>query len=229
MNIDPNDVLVTTFDADHRASKSYFSYLTFEYCIEPDRRHRSFQPIPMFYNNIWDVPAPMRVIATSNSFWMLMETMRPSRLRNFASHAQSLATLIDTDYWSVTTIVEDGHQYWRTYFRYDGDHRVVPLYIPIYQDAVLAESYLKNHQSSVQTAQTVGLGSDGHIVCVRQSIANRRAPLGNKLLQLWRLFESHFSWATSSILLTSAAWLPLILNREFSYQALAHELSNDNE
>jgi hypothetical protein len=61
-DIDPNDVIITTFDSDHRPHKNYFSYLTYEYAIDPNRKYKSFQPIPMFYNNIWDVPAPMRVI-----------------------------------------------------------------------------------------------------------------------------------------------------------------------
>jgi len=224
MNIDPSDVVVTTLDSDHRASKSYFSYLAYEYASTIDRKHRSFQPIPMFYNNIWDVPAAMRVIATSNSFWMLMETMRPWRLRNFASHAQPLDALIETDYWSVTTIVEDGHQFWRSYFRFDGDHKVIPLYIPIYQDAVLAESYLKTIRAQYKQLRRWAWGASDIEFVVRNSIANKKAPLLDKIVQLWRLFEGHFSWATSSIILTSVAWLPLILNREFSYHALAHEL-----
>ena len=115
---------------DATASTNYFTYLTYLYATDPNRTHKSYQPIPMFYNNIWDVPAPMRVIATGNSFWLLMETMRPHRLGNFAAHAQPLKALIDTDYWSVTTIVEDGHQFWRTYFAYDGDQQVVPVFTP---------------------------------------------------------------------------------------------------
>src|SRR5665647_282241 len=64
-------------------------------------------------------------------------------LRNFSAHAQNMAALIDMNFWSVRTIVEDGHQFWRSYFRFDGNYRVYPLHIPIGQDAVLTESYIK--------------------------------------------------------------------------------------
>ncbi|HSX02339.1 MAG TPA: hypothetical protein VLI05_03415 [Candidatus Saccharimonadia bacterium] len=223
-NIHPERVVVTTFDSDHRASANYFSYLSYLYASDPNRVRKSFQPIPMFYNNIWDAPAPMRVIATGNSFWILMETMRPHRLRNFAAHAQSLAALIATDYWSVTSPVEDGHQFWRTYFAYDGDHEVVPVFTPIYQDAVLAGTYAQTIRAQYKQLRRWAYGISDFPYAVRQSVANPRIPWSNKVVQIWRLFEGHISWATSSITLTAVAWLPLLLNPQFSQQTLAHKL-----
>lgn len=222
--IDPQNVVVTTLDADHRTSTSYFPYLSYAYATDPNRIRRSFQPIPMFFNNIWDVPAPMRVIATGNSFWMIMETMRPHRLRNFAAHAQSLQTLIDTDYWSVTSIVEDGHQFWRTYFTYDGDHQVVPLFTPIYQDAVLAKGYWRTFGAQYLQLRRWAWGASDISYVVRHSIKNSRIKWSDKLVHLWRLFEGHFSWATAPLILSFAAWLPLVVNRAFRGQLLAHQL-----
>lgn len=222
--IDPTNVVVTTLDADHRASKNYFSYLTYLYVTDPNRIHKSYQPIPMFYNNIWDAPAPMRVIATGNSFWLLMETMRPHRLRNFAAHAQPLAALIATDYWSVTSIVEDGHQFWRSYFAFDGDHQVVPVFTPVYQDAVLARTYLKTFKVQFLQLRRWAWGVTDFSFVVRNAITNRRIPWYQKLPHIGRLFESHFSWATAPMILTFVAWLPLYLNYQFSFQPLAHNL-----
>ncbi len=223
-DIDPEHVVVTTFDSDHRASKNYFSYLTYVYALDPNRVHKSFQPIPMFYNNIWDAPAPMRVIATGNTFWLLMEMMRPHRLRNFAAHAQSLAALIVTDYWSVTSIVEDGHQFWRTYFAYDGEHEVVPLFTPIYQDAVLAETYAKTFKVQFLQLRRWAWGVSDIQFVVRNSITHKTIPWSNKLIQFGRLFEGHFTWATAPLILGFVAYLPLLLNHTFSHQSLAYEL-----
>jgi hypothetical protein len=222
--IDPVKVVVTTLDADHRVAKNYFNYLTYLYATDPNRVHKSYQPIPMFYNNIWDAPAPMRIIATGNSFWLLMETMRPHRLRNFAAHAQSLAALIATDYWSVTTIVEDGHQFWRSFFVFDGDHEVVPVFTPVYQDAVLAQTYLKTFRVQFLQLRRWAWGVSDISFVVRNSVTNTRIPWSKKLLQLGRLFEGHFTWATAPLILTFVAWLPLYLNYQFSYTPLAHNL-----
>jgi hypothetical protein len=141
--IDPMHVVVSTLDSDNRPHKEYLGALTYLYVVCPDPLYASFQPVPIYTNNIWDAPAPMRVIATGNSFWNIVLSMRPHMIRNFSSHAQGMAALIKTDYWSVRTVVEDGHQFWRTYFRFDGRHEVYPLYLPIYQDAVFSSSYIK--------------------------------------------------------------------------------------
>lgn len=222
--IDPQKVIVTTLDADHRPHLQYFAYLSYHYARDPGRIHRSYQPIPMFYNNIWDAPAPMRVLATGSSFWMIIESMRPHRLRNFAAHAQSLQTLLDTDFWSITTIVEDGHQYWRTYFTYDGDHQVVPVWLPIYQDAVLAKTYLRTFTAQYLQQRRWAWGVSDFPYVVRNFLRTRRITAGEKLVQTGRLVEGHFSWATAPLILSFAGWLPLFLNPDFSEQLLAHQL-----
>lgn len=222
--IDPENVIVTTFDADHRPSRNYFALLSYLYATNVNRVRKSYQPVPMFYNNIWDVPAPMRLIATGSSFWMIMESMRPQRLRNFAAHAQSLKALVDTDYWSVTSIVEDGHQYWRTYFTYDGDHEVVPLFTPVFQDAVLAKGYPRTFRVQYLQLRRWAWGVSDFPYVVKNAIMNTRISWANKLVQIGRLFEGHFSWATAPLILTFVAWLPLYLNRDFSEQVLAHRL-----
>ncbi|MCA9330190.1 hypothetical protein KDA11_06075, partial [Candidatus Saccharibacteria bacterium] len=123
-NINPDNVVVTTLDSDNRPHRQYLPALTYLYVVCPDPLYASFQPVPIYTNNIWDAPAPMRVIATGNSFWNIVLSMRPHMIRNFSSHAQGMSALIKTDYWSVRTVVEDGHQFWRTYFRFDGRHEV---------------------------------------------------------------------------------------------------------
>lgn len=222
--LDPNNVIVTTLDSDHRVHPSYFAYLTFVYCLLPDRKYKSFQPIPMFYNNIWDVPAPMRLIAVGNSFWMIIQSMRPHLLRNFASHGQSLAALIDTDFWSVRTVVEDGHQFWRTYFRYDGRHDALPLYIPVYQDAVLADGYLKTFKAQFIQLRRWAWGATDIAYVVSHSLKNKKIALFDKISKFLRLVEGHFSWATAPIVLSLAGWLPLFLSPQSQTNIIAHQL-----
>ena len=224
LGIEVSNVIVTTLDEDNIVDANYFSYLAATFASEPNRRRRSFQPIAMYLNNIWDVPAPMRVIASGNSFWNMIEMTRPHRLRNFAAHAQGLQTLIDTDFWSVTTVVEDGHQYWRTYFTYDGDHKVIPMYVPIYQDAIEGRSYRHAFKNQFVQLRRWAWGVSDFAYAVREAVKNRRAPFGDKFVQIARLLEGHVSWATAPLVLAYYAWLPLLLNPAFKDQVLAHQL-----
>ncbi len=116
-----HSVIVTTLDCDNRPHPTYFDYLSYEYIVQDDRKHLSYQPIALYFGNIWDAPAPMRVIATGNSFWTIISSMRPHTLRNFAAHSQPLDALVEMDFWSKRSIVEDGHQYWRSYFYFSGN------------------------------------------------------------------------------------------------------------
>lgn len=219
-----NNVIVTTIDSDNRVAKNYLNCLTYHYCIDPNRTRKSYQPVPMFMNNIWDVPAPVRVVASSNSFWIIIESMTPHRLRNFASHAQSLQTLVDTDFWSVTSPVEDGHQYWRTYFTYDGDHKVDPIYMPIYQDAVLSKTHLKTFRSQYVQLRRWAYGVSDFPFIIKNYLKNRQIGWWEKVVQVGRFLEGHISWATAPLILTFVAWLPLLLNSQFKNLVLAHQL-----
>jgi cellulose synthase/poly-beta-1,6-N-acetylglucosamine synthase-like glycosyltransferase len=213
-NIDPINVVVTTLDTDNRPHPQYLAGLTYTYCSTEDPRYVSYQPIPMYTNNIWDAPSPMRVIATGNSFWNIVLSMRPHMLRNFSSHAQSMATLIDTDFWSVRTVVEDGHQFWRTYFRYNGRHEVFPIFLPIYQDAVLSDTYRKTIKAQFNQIRRWAWGaSDISYVATTGFKKDNNVPRTDMVFKLARLIEGHISWSTASLLLAFGALIPQLLNR----------------
>lgn len=212
-NIDPKQVIVTTLDADNRPHPQYLSALTYMYAASPDPIRVSYQPIPMFTNNIWDAPAPMRVIATGNTFWNVVLSLRPHMIRNFSSHAQSMQALIDTDYWSVRTIVEDGHQFWRTYFKYDGQHEVYPIYLPIYQDAVLSSTLPKTLKAQfIQIRRWAWGASDIAYVLETGFFKKNKVPKIDLTMKFFRLLESHISWATAPLILVGAAFIPLLFN-----------------
>ncbi len=217
--IDPKTVIVTTLDADNRPHRHYFAALTYTVAASADPIHVSYQPTISYPNNIWDAPAPMRVIATGNSFWNLTLSMRPHMLRNFSSHAQSMQALIEMDYWSVRTIVEDGHQFWRSYFKFEGNYDVYPIYVPIYQDAVLSDKYLKTFKAQfIQIRRWAYGASDIAYVANNAFFTPNKIPKIDRLLKFGRLLEGHISWATSPLILAFAAFIPVFFNAE-SYAA----------
>lgn len=213
--IDPKNVVVTTLDCDNIVSKDYFAYLTYTWITEPKRQRMSFQPVCVFTNNIWDVPAPMRVVATGNSFWNIISSMREYSLRNFASHAQGMAGLIAMDFWSTRTIVEDGHQYWRSYFHFDGDYSVKPMHVEVGQDAVLSEGYWKTLKAQFVQLRRWAYGcSDVAYVASNMLKENTRVKPMAGWSRFLRLLDGHVSQGYVAPLIAVGGWLPLLLNSE---------------
>ncbi|MHB1864974.1 MAG: glycosyltransferase family 2 protein [Candidatus Saccharimonadales bacterium] len=220
--ISPDKVLVTTLDSDSRPHRKYFSALTYLFCIVPKPLRASYQPLPMFTNNIWDAPTMMRVIATGNNLFYIVLTKRPHLERNFSAHAQSLQSLIDMDFWSTRTVVEDGHQFWRSYFRYDGDYRVYPLSIPIYQDAVLADGYLRTIKAQfIQLRRWTYGASDIAYIADKGFFHKNKVPKLDLIAKFFRTLEGHVTWATGTALVFGAAFIPSFLHPQ---SFAAHEL-----
>jgi len=205
--------------------KNYLASVAYAYITTPDRKYYSYQPIPMYLNNIWDTSAPARMIATGSSFWWAIQSTRPHQLQNFSSHAQPMAALIETEFWSTRTIVEDGHQFWRTYFAFDGKHDVIPTFVPIYQDAVLSSGYRATLRAQFVQLQRWAYGaSDIPYVAVKGFFTKNNAPKFDVLLKWLRLTESHVSRATSPLILAGAAWAPILANPDGRDSIVAHQL-----
>lgn len=226
-NITPEKVMVTTLDADNKVHRDYFAHLSYSYILTHDRKHHSYQPLALYTNNIWDVPAAMRVLAVGNSFFTIVQSVRPHLLRNFSSHAQSLDALLETSFWSTRTIVEDGHQFWRSYFRFKGNYGVVPIYTPTYQDAVLSDTYRATLKDQFGQLRRWAYGASdlAYIANIGfRKKSERYAPLYDFVPKFLRLLDTHVSWATAPILLLLAPRIPLLVSPEVGKSIIAYQL-----
>jgi len=223
--IEFKNVLMTTLDSDNRPHPGYFDYATYEYIVNEDRKHLAFQPIALFLNNIWDVPAPMRVLATGNTFWNIISSMRPHLLRNFASHSQPMEALVEMGFWSSRTVVEDGHQFWRSYFYFNGNYSVHPLYIPIYQDAVLDNTYAKTFKAQfVQLRRWMYGASDVPFVASHLFTKKRTVPFWPGFVWFMRSLDGYVTAASVSIIVAVGGWVPLLINSGAYRDVVAHQL-----
>lgn len=219
------NVMVTTLDCDNKPYRTYFDYVMYEFITRENRQRLSYQPVALYFGNIWDAPAPMRVIATGNSFWTIISSMRPHTLRNFAAHSQPLDALVGMDFWSTRSIVEDGHQYWRSYFYFGGDYDVVPIHVPVYQDAVMADTLKKTFVNQFKQLRRWGYGvSDIPYVGVRLFSKKRNIPFAEGFARFARLVDSHVTLACIAILVAVGGWIPLWVNPQASHSIVAHQL-----
>ncbi len=220
------NVMVTSLDSDNRMSPRYLDYVAYEFVVRQDRQHYSYQPVSIFTNNIWDAAAPMRVIAISNSFFNIISTMRPHVLRNFASHSQPLAALEGMDFWSKRTIVEDGHQYWRSLFYFEGKYEVVPIRVPIYQDAVLEETFWRTAKAQFVQLRRWDYGASD-VAYVGSYLFSKKCkiPFISLFPKFMRLLDGHVTLAIMAPIVAFGGWVPMLLNLS-SRGAVAFNLPN---
>jgi len=222
--IDYERVIISIFDADTRPSHNYFAALAYKYLLHADRVWHSFQPIPLYSNNIWQVPAVVRIVAYGSSFWQLIESTRPYRLINFSSQSLSFKTAVEIDYWDQHIVSEDSRTYYRIFFKNKGEHILVPLFTPVYMDAVYDDNLWQTFKNQYLQKRRWAWGVENFPYLVMEAIKHNEAPFFRKWGLALRLLESHVSWAAASLIIALGIWWPFLLSPYFRTTIFAFSL-----
>lgn len=224
-NIDFKKVIFSNFDCDSVAHPQYFAALTYQYITDPKRLQRSYQPLPMYHNNLWDTNAFVRIIVTSSSFWHIFQSTRPDGMVTFSSHSEPFDTLVKVDFWPVNMISEDSIIYWKCFSYFNGDYKVKPIYLPISLDAVLAETYWKTIVNQYKQKRRWAYGIENFPVIMRAIVPDKKIGFIKKVKVTVEMLEGHHSWATAPFILAILGWLPVIIGGDqFNQSVLAHNL-----
>ena len=208
------NVVISCFDADTVVSSNYFSCLTYHFMISPERLRASFQPIPVYHNNIWHVPGFARVVETGSSFFQLIEATNPEKLVTFSSHSMSFKALVDVDYWPVDMISDDSAIYWKAYIHYDGNYQVIPMYVTLSMDVACANNWWQTVKSVYKQKRRWAWGVENFPIVMRAFLRSKEIPLYERFRLGFKLFEGHLSWASSGFILSIIGWLPIIFARK---------------
>lgn len=223
-DIDYTRVIFSNFDCDSVAHPEYLAALTYSYITNPKRLQRAYQPLPMYHNNLWDTNAFVRLVVTGSSFWHLYQSTRQEMV-TFSSHSEPFDTLVKVGFWPVNMISEDSVIYWKCLAYFNGDYRVEPIHLPVSLDAVLAPTYLKTLENQYRQKRRWAYGIENFPVTMRALWPNAKVKISTKLRVTFEMLEGHYSWATTSFILTFLGWLPIFLGGEaFRQSVLAHNL-----
>ncbi len=210
-------VVVSCFDADTVVGPTYFACLTYHFMSCPQRSRASFQPIPVYHNNIWDVPGFARVLDVGASFFQLVEATSSETLVTFSSHSMSFQALVEADYWPVDMISDDSAIFWKSLIHYDGDYRVVPMYVTVSMDVAAAGSWRKTVLNVYRQKRRWAWGVENFPIVMRAFLRANDLPLARRVRHGFKLFGGHVAWATWPFLIGVIGWLPaLVAGREFS-------------
>ncbi len=219
--IDYSNVVVSCFDSDTVVDFQYFACLTYYFLTTPNSTQASYQPIPVYNNNIWNVPAFSRVMEIGSSFFQLIESTNPEKLVTFSSHSMSFKTLVDINYWPVDMISDDSAIFWKAFLFYEGKYCVVPMYITVSMDATIGQNRWKTFVNIYKQRRRWAYGVENFPILMRGLILAKNIAFYNKLRHIFKMLEGHVSWATWGFLLTTLGWLPALLaTKEFQQSTI---------
>ncbi len=209
LDIKPEQVICSCFDSDTVVEENYFTCLTYQFMVSPNRLQASFQPVPLYHNNIWHVPGFARVIESGSSFCQLIEATNPEKLVTFSSHSMSFKALVDADYWPVDMISDDSAIFWKCYIHYDGKYQVIPIYVTLSMDVVSADNWWQTAKNAYKQKRRWAWGVENFPLVMRAFIHANKIPLWDRFRHGFKLFEGHFSWATWGFILSLIGPLPI--------------------
>lgn len=225
LGIPHEHVIVSVFDVDTVAPHDFFACLAWHYLTAEKPLRSSYQPIPIFSNNIWHAPAFARVFAFSTTFWQMIQQARPEQLVTFSSQSIGLKALIDVDFWQVNVVSEDSQIYWKCLLRYDGDWRTVPLYYPVYMDANVAPTFWGTVVNQYKQIRRWHYGVENNPYFLFGFLRNPRIALRTKWHHAFNMVEKTHSSATNALIIFLLGWLPVTIGTgHFGSTVLSYNL-----
>jgi hypothetical protein len=224
LGFDPREVVVTDLDSDYRVHPQYFGYVSYTFLTDPDRYRRLYQPVPMFHNNLWEVPVPVRLVAIGATHVQMWRSLTPEKLISFSSYSVSLQTVHEVDYWATDAIPEDSRFYWKSFFRYSGAFQAKPLYIPMYGDAVRARSYPRSLVEQYMQIRRWAWGVTDIPYYIKNAFAHSEIPRWTRVRRLFDLWLDHINWAIAPFVILFGSNVPLLLKPDFAQTTLGQNL-----
>ena len=223
-----NKILVSVFDSDTVVYPGFFHCLTYYFLTLTKPYRVSYQPVPFYHNNVWEVPFFSRVAASSNTFWQMMQQIRPDKLATYSSHSMSWQSLVDIGFWSTTMVSEDSRIYWHCYFFYNGDYRAEPIFFPISMDSIMVQDNWNTMKGLYKQQRRWGWGVENVPYLIFNSVKQwKKLPKFDALNKIFTQVYGFHSWATNALIVGVVGWLPLFFGGEaFNAMVISGNLPN---
>ncbi len=224
LKIPYENILISTFDIDTKVFPQYFSCLTWYYLTEKDPEKASYQPIPVYNNNIWSASVFSRVVSTSNTFWQMIQQERSEKLTTYSSHSTPGKVFFQVGY-PANVVSDDSRIFWRAYLYYDGNYRVVPIYYLVSMDAVMAKNFWRTVLNQYKQQKRWAWGCAEIPYIMFGFLNNKKISLWARISHVYTILDGFWSWATAALLLFLLGWLPILLGgQKFNFTVLSFNL-----
>lgn len=217
------EVIVTTLDCDFVVHKEFLAGMLHKYLStpQPQRDMSSFTGVFLYNNNYWQTPAPMRLIASGTAFWQLSEQVSSDKYINYASLSINMKSLLDIGLWIPNKVNDDSGFFWKAYYHFKGQYKVIPHFIPLSADAVLDVNLPKTFQNQYLQLKRWAYGVEHIPFIVKQYFIRTDIDFWNKTSYLVFILWSYTKWGTLALFITFAGMFISWINPQYSQSAVA--------
>lgn len=208
MGVNPDTLIVHSFDVDTVAHPQYFECVAHAYLTSEEPTRHSYQPVVLYNNNLWDAKAPVRVSMFGTTFWLMAELARSERSMTFSSHSMTWRMLLDVGFWQKDIVSEDSRIFLQGLCHYHGHYSVIPIYLPVSMDSVDELNYLDALKSLYKQMRRWAWGVENFPYMAERFSKDREMPFRIKAAYLWKQMEGMYTWATAPLLITLLGRLP---------------------
>ncbi len=203
---------VTSCDADAVFHPRHFSALNLLF-LTADKPYRTFwQPTIFNSNNIWDIPAPLRIPDGLSGVNRMSNLVMPGSVR-FPTSCYSLSwkMLNDVDYWDEEVIPEDWHVYMKCSFMLGDDVNVQPIFLPLGNDCVLTDGWFKTLRAHYFQSVRHAWGATDSPYAIRASFGRTPLSKRRRFLLAGAVTKVHVLWMAQWYIITLGSHLPVFI------------------
>ncbi len=215
---------VSSVDADSLFDKEYFSYLAYQFLKDKKPYNKFWQSAIVFHNNIWQVPAPIRVSAFFSNLYRIALLIQGDRMLTHATYSLSFRLLKEIDFWDVDVIPEDYRIFFKAFYRKKGQIWVEPIFLKTSMDATLSKGYINTLKNKYHQERRWSWGVSDNPLFIKWWLNVPGVPFFRKTMLTYNVFIDHLLWPSSWFIITIAANVMAIINPVFSRTALGFTL-----
>ena len=206
------EIIIHDTDIDMVFPTMYFKHFTKKYYEDKHRDYHIYQPAILLINNMEKVPGLSLNTGVFTSYSSLTNQMSPF-LMNFSSYGLSLKFLRRAGFWRDDVIQEDSAFYWKAKLTIGKKFKVVPLYMPLFGDAVNAGDWKNSFVAQTKQIVRWAYGVDD----ARHIFFDFKPNIKQRIFAAYMIFQNHTLWEAGGILGIYAFILPTFFLKDIPW------------
>lgn len=223
-NLDLDFATISSLDADSLFDKQYFAYLTNSFLHDAKRYNKFWQSATVFYNNLWKVPSPIRIVSFFSSLWRTSLLIQGDRLITHSTYTLSFKLLKEIDFWDVDVIPEDYRIFFKAFYKKTGQIWSEPIFLRTSMDAPQSHGYFSSLKNKYNQERRWSWGVSDDPLFIRWWLTVPNVPFFRKTTMLYQVLIDHFLWPVNWFIITIAANIMPLINPVYSRTNLGYEL-----